>query len=239
MEASARVIYRLEGVSKVYHEPPSPPTLALDRVDMEIATGEYVAVTGPSGSGKSTLLHLLGLLHQPSEGLFYFEEREISRLPGRELDRLRNTRIGFVFQDFSLLANLSVMDNVCLPLVYAAVPRARRREMAAASLERVGLGHRLGHDIRHLSGGEKQRCAIARALVATPSVILADEPTGNLDQKTGQQIIQLFDELNAQGITIVVITHDPLIAARLPIHFALADGRVVDGYARACAPEPA
>jgi len=221
-------LFKLEQVTKTYRSPGSPPTEVLKGVSLELEAGQLAAITGPSGSGKSTLMHILGFLHPPSSGRYFFEGREVGTMGRREVDRLRNSRIGFVFQDFCLLDNLSVLDNVALPLVYAGRPRQRRREQARQALVRMGLEHRLDYDVRLLSGGEKQRVAVARALVTRPAVILADEPTGNLDQDNGQRIIELFDQLNQEGLTVVLVTHEPRLAAHCPVNFRLADGRLVE-----------
>ena len=224
----AAPLFLLEEVSKTYRDPGGPPTEVLAEISLTIEAGQSVAVTGPSGSGKSTLMHILGLLHPPTSGRFLLEGRDVSALAPSEADRLRNRKIGFVFQDFCLLNNLSVMDNVCLPLVYAGLDRSARQKRARSVLDELGLGHRVGYDIRLLSGGEKQRVAIARALVGGPAVILADEPTGNLDQASGGQIMSLFNGLNERGMTIVLVTHDPALARRCPVNYHLADGRLVE-----------
>jgi len=205
---------------------------ALRGVSFAIAPGEFVAVIGPSGSGKSTLLHLLGALDRPSSGSIRFSGRDVATLSDAELAQLRNRQIGFVFQQFQLLARTSATANVALPLVYRGVGRAQRRERAKAALEAVGLGHRLEHRPSMLSGGEQQRVAIARALVTEPEVVLADEPTGNLDSANGAEVMRLLGQLNAErGVALVVITHDPQVAQLAPRTLRIRDGLLEEASA--------
>ncbi len=217
----------LSGITKVYRMG-DQEVRALDGVDLHIGRNEYVALVGASGSGKSTLMNLLGCLDTPTSGSYHLNGRDTATLDDTALAAVRNREIGFVFQSFHLLPRMSVLDNVMQPLVYRGLPRAERRRLATESLQRVGLGNRLDHLPNQLSGGQRQRVAVARALVGSPSLLLADEPTGNLDSRTSAEIMALFDALHAQGQTVVVVTHEPDIAAHCRRTVRVSDGRVVE-----------
>ncbi|MEM7094815.1 MAG: ABC transporter ATP-binding protein [Actinomycetota bacterium] len=206
--------------------PAEPPVRALDGVSFNIVDRELLAIVGPSGSGKSTLLHIMGTLDRPTSGEVVVAGREISSLNDQELSGLRSKHIGFVFQQFHLLNGYTALDNVADGALYRGLPLGERRELAHAALVRVGLGHRVDHAPNKLSGGERQRVAIARAVLGDPDIILADEPTGNLDSKSSDSIVELIQELNADGATIVVITHNPEIAELFPRAIAIRDGRI-------------
>jgi len=201
---------------------------ALDKVSLSIKEGEYTSIMGPSGSGKSTLMNILGLLDRFDSGRYLLNETDVSGLSDSQLARIRNKEIGFVFQSFNLMARMNVLENVMLPLVYAKVPPKERVERATEALEKVGLGNRLYHMTNEISGGQKQRVAIARAIVNNPSVLLADEPTGNLDSKTTEDIMRIFGDLNKEGTTIVMVTHEPEMAqySKRIVHFR--DGVIID-----------
>jgi len=228
---SASPVLELEDVIKSYGA--DPPVLALRGVSFSVASGELVAIMGRSGSGKSTLLHVIGTLERPSSGRVSVTGLDVAELSDRELAAVRATRIGFVFQQFFLAEHSTALENVADGLLYGGVPVGERRARAAEALTRVGLGDRLDARPTQLSGGERQRVAIARALVGRPAIVLADEPTGNLDSANGQAIMTLIDELNAEGATIVVITHEHEIAARFPRQITLLDGRIVSDERKA------
>jgi putative ABC transport system ATP-binding protein len=201
---------------------------ALAGIDLDIGRGEYIAVIGPSGSGKSSLMNILGGLDRPTEGAYTFEGDPVAEFDDDALADFRNRRIGFVFQSFQLLPRLSALQNVELPLIYGGVGKAERLERAAQLLERVGLGDRMGHRPTQLSGGQQQRVAIARSLANSPDLLLADEPTGALDQQTGQEVLALFERLNREGLTVILVTHDADVAARARRRISFRDGRIVN-----------
>jgi putative ABC transport system ATP-binding protein len=221
-------VIRLENVDKVYRTE-RIETLALSGIDLTVDEGEFVSVMGPSGSGKSTLLNIMGLLDEPSAGRLFLDGREVNALGDRSLARLRNSSIGFVFQSFHLIRDLPVVDNVEVPLLYRRMSSKKRRERCLEALERVGLGSRVHHRPGQLSGGQQQRVAIARAIVGRPRLLLADEPTGNLDSQMGAEIMGILDGLNQDhNTTIVMVTHDPRLADRTGRTIRLFDGRQVN-----------
>jgi putative ABC transport system ATP-binding protein len=223
---------KLSSVTKI-HVAGEVRTTALDRIDLEIAAGEYVAITGPSGCGKSTLLGVLGLLDVPTSGDYWFDGQNVAGWSEARLNALRRGAVGFIFQSFNLIEELSVFENVELALEYTGTPAAERRRRVGAMLERLGISHRSGHRPSQLSGGQQQRVAIARALVARPSMLLADEPTGNLDTAHGDEVMRLLRTINAEGTTVVMVTHSPAHAAQASRTLHLLDGRIVVDALRA------
>ncbi len=216
----------LKGITKVYRSGRTQ-VKALRGIDLSIKEGEFVAVVGASGSGKSTLMNILGCLDKPTSGKYMLDGSDVALASKRALADIRNRRIGFVFQDFNLLGNMSALKNVEMPLIFRGYSPEERYELAAKALDAVGLSHRLEHLPKELSGGQRQRVAIARALVGKPSVILADEPTGNLDSKSGNDILKMLCELNESGRTIVLITHDPSVALRAGRSVTISDGKII------------
>jgi putative ABC transport system ATP-binding protein len=220
-------VIKLEDVTKVFATD-EIETHALSAVALEIHCGEYVSIDGPSGCGKSTLLSILGLLDSPTHGSYWLNGRPVAALPGPERARVRNREIGFIFQSFNLIGDLTVFDNVALPLTYRGIDSKERRRLVAAALEQVGMAHRAKHLPSQLSGGQQQRVAVARAVAGNPRILLADEPTGNLDSKSGEAVMALLHELHQHGATICIVTHDPRYARHAQRHIHLFDGRVVD-----------
>ncbi|MEP7117274.1 MAG: ABC transporter ATP-binding protein [Acidobacteriota bacterium] len=234
MSESAPSLIRLDGIKKVFLTD-EVETHALSGIHMEIKQGEYVAISGPSGCGKSTLLAILGLLDSPSDGKYVLNGQEVAELPMAQRARVRNREIGFIFQSFNLIGDLTVFENVELPLIYRGMKAAERRERANAALDRVGMAHRAKHLPSQLSGGQQQRVAVARAVGGQPSILLADEPTGNLDSKNGEAVMDLLRELHRGGATICMVTHDPRYAAHADREVHLFDGRVVEDNVAALA----
>ena len=218
-------LIELRNVSKVYHLG-GEEIRALDDVSLDIDGGEFISIIGPSGSGKSTLMHIVGCLDSPTHGTIKLDGTEIQNASSRDLARIRNQKIGFVFQFFNLLPKLSVLQNVELPMVYSGISAAKRREHAMEALKLVGLENRSKHRPMQISGGQQQRVAIARALVNNPKIVFADEPTGNLDSHTGERILELFRKLSTEGHTIALVTHDPEIAAVTPRRIEIRDGKI-------------
>jgi putative ABC transport system ATP-binding protein len=225
--SDAGIIAELHGISKTYFKPDGTVLVeALRPIDLQIERGSYVAIMGASGSGKSTLMNILGCLDRPTSGRYILDGRDVAELDDDDLSSARGRTIGFVFQAFNLITQLTIVENVEVPLFYQGIPKARRRAMAIAQLERVGLGDRLAHRPTELSGGQQQRVAVARALVTGPALIMADEPTGNLDSATGTAILELIGELHAHGMTILVVTHDDAVARRCQRVVRLRDGLI-------------
>ncbi|MDP3696943.1 MAG: ABC transporter ATP-binding protein [Candidatus Taylorbacteria bacterium] len=218
-------IISVNGLTKIYGDD-GTETSALRGVSFDIRKGEFLAIMGPSGSGKSTLLHVLGMLDRPTNGSYILDQKDMNSYDDNELAKLRNKKFGFVFQAFNLLAKASVIDNVKLPLMYADIPESKQNEMAIKAIDAVGLSHRVNHESSKLSGGEKQRVAIARALVNDPEIIFADEPTGNLDSKSGGQIMEFIEKLHDQGHTIILITHETYTAEYAERIIKLKDGLI-------------
>lgn len=228
------VVLEVRDITKTYHISEDVIVQALDGVSLQVHRGEMIAIIGPSGSGKSTLMHSIGLLDHPTTGQVLVGDIDVTDMDENDLAAVRNREIGFVFQAFNLLARTTALENVELPLIYAGVSAAERRKRALEALERVGLGQRVDHTPNQLSGGQQQRVAIARALVTEPAIVLADEPTGNLDSRSGIEVMVFLQKLNATGITIVLVTHDADVAAHASRVVKIADGRVVEDY---CVPE--
>jgi putative ABC transport system ATP-binding protein len=227
MDSSSDVLIHLEGVTKVFLTD-EVETHALAGIQLEIHRGEFVSIAGPSGCGKSTLLSILGLLDSPSDGSYTLNDRAVARLSLSERTRIRNREIGFIFQAFNLIGDLTVYENVELPLTYRGMSSAERKQRVEQALEKVAMAHRMKHYPSQLSGGQQQRVAVARALVGEPSILLADEPTGNLDSKNGEAVMELLHELNRQGATLCMVTHDPRYAATASRNIHLFDGRIVE-----------
>ena len=226
MSENGRVLIQMEGVMKVFVTD-DVETHALSQIHLEIKSGEYVAISGPSGCGKSTLLSILGLLDSPSEGLYKLNDKPVQSLKMSERSRIRNREIGFIFQAFNLIGDLTVYENVELPLTYRGMPSAERKKQVQEALDKVGMSHRMKHYPSQLSGGQQQRVAVARALGGKPSILLADEPTGNLDSRNGEAVMELLQNLHREGATICMVTHDPRFAKHAEREVHLFDGKVV------------
>ena len=218
-------LVQIEDLSKIYN-PGENEVRALDHVNLEIEDQEFVAIIGHSGSGKSTLMNMLGCLDVPTSGTYRLHGKDVSDLSDDELSDIRNKEIGFIFQGFNLIQNLTALENVELPLIYRKVPKAKREELAVNALEKVGLGHRMDHRPAQMSGGQQQRVAIARAIAQAPPIILADEPTGNLDSTSTEEIMQILEDLHKEGRTVIIITHDNDIAKQAPRRIMIKDGKV-------------
>jgi len=227
MSATDQTLIRMEGITKVFYTD-EVETHALSGIHMEIAKGEYVAIAGPSGSGKSTLLAIIGLLDSPSDGEFTLKDKPVANLNASERATIRNREIGFIFQSFNLIGDLNVYENVELPLTYRGMSGGERKQRVMQALDRVGMTHRVKHYPSQLSGGQQQRVAVARALAGSPSILLADEPTGNLDSRNAEAVMELLRELHREGATICMVTHDPRFAAHAERTIHLFDGRVVE-----------
>ena len=227
MNATLQPLICMENIAKVFYTD-EVETHALSGVNLEVNRGEYVSIAGPSGSGKSTLLSLIGLLDSPTEGQYLLNEKQVENLKLSERSRIRNREIGFIFQSFNLIGDLTVYENVELPLTYRSMPGAERKRRVLQSLERVGMSHRMKHYPSQLSGGQQQRVAVARALGGSPSILLADEPTGNLDSRNAEQVMELLRDLHREGATIVMVTHDPRFAKHAERSVHLFDGRIVE-----------
>ncbi len=234
MSANGRPLIQLEGVTKVFYTD-EVETHALASIHLEIKKGEYVSIAGPSGCGKSTLLSLLGLLDSPTEGKYGLDGRQVADLTLADRARIRNLQIGFIFQSFNLIGDLTVFENVELPLTYRGMKAADRRQRVNESLERVGMAHRARHLPSQLSGGQQQRVAVARAVAGNPLILLADEPTGNLDSKSGEAVMELLRELHRGGATLCMVTHDPRYARHADRTIHLFDGRIVEESAAVAA----
>jgi putative ABC transport system ATP-binding protein len=238
MSADAKPLIRLEGVTKVFYTD-EVETHALSNIQMEITQGEYVSIAGPSGCGKSTLLSLLGLLDSPTEGKYWLDGKQVSDLTLSDRARIRNLQIGFIFQSFNLIGDLSVYENVELPLTYRRMKAEERRARVTEALEKVGMAHRARHLPSQLSGGQQQRVAVARAVAGRPLILLADEPTGNLDSRSGESVMELMRELHRGGATLLMVTHDSRYARHADRTIQLFDGRIVEeSAAQAGHPEP-
>ncbi|MDD5543572.1 MAG: ABC transporter ATP-binding protein [Acidobacteriia bacterium] len=227
MSSEAQSLISLDGVTKVFYTD-EIETHALSGIHLQIAPGEYVSIAGPSGCGKSTLLSILGLLDSPSDGKYTINGRSVESLKMSERARIRNREVGFIFQSFNLIGDLTVFENVELPLTYRGMKASERKQRVNESLEKVGMGHRAKHLPSQLSGGQQQRVAVARALVGKPSILLADEPTGNLDSKNGDAVMELLRDLHREGATICMVTHDPRFARHADRTVHLFDGRIVE-----------